>query len=157
MLFHLRRVLRYQVLYLLAHTIEAVCWNQVADTLVRPLKVIVRDVFPNLLLRLLEARQRHRRQAFLPHVPPERLYLAACLRVIRPAADMRYPQLRQHYRELALATPCVILPPIVRQHLFRQPVFLYGCAEHFLHILCRLGPEKVPANQESAVVVHKAD
>ena len=33
----------------------------------------------------------------------------------------------------------------------------YGRTEHFLHILCRLGPEKVPANQEPAVVVHKAD
>ena len=55
MLFHLRRVLRHEVLYLLAYPIEAVRWNQVADPLVRPLKVIMCDVFPDLLLRLLEA------------------------------------------------------------------------------------------------------
>jgi hypothetical protein len=107
---------------------------------VRPLEVIVLDVFSYFRLRLFKRRQRMLRQALLVEVAPEGFYLAARLRMIWPAADMPYPKLRQHRRELARPAPTVVLPPVVRQHFFGHPALLDSRTEHLHHVLAFLEP-----------------
>ena len=106
----------------------------------RTLEVVILDVFSYFRLSFFKRRQRHLRQALLVKVAPERLYLPARLRVVGPAADMTDSQLGQHRSEFAVPAPTVILPPVVAQHFFRHPAFLYGRTEYFLHIVTLLEP-----------------
>ena len=88
LLLHLRRIGLDDLLDLAVNPVKPVRRHQVVYSLVRAFEIIVFNVLADLALSLLERRQGNFRQTLLVEVAPERLDLAAGLRMIRPAADM---------------------------------------------------------------------
>jgi hypothetical protein len=134
---------------------EAICRNVPVERLVWSLKVVVRQVVREALLRVDGVREDRATEKLVPECLPEALDLAERLRMLRSTADVVNAGADQQLFELGLAAPDRVLPAVVGQHLGRLPVRRQTVLERLHHqrrlLMVR---ERVP-DDEPAVVVHE--
>jgi hypothetical protein len=130
---------------------------QPADPLVGPLVVVVLHPQRQALLRILEAVELDPFEELAVDALPEPLDFPKRHRVMRPALDMGDPVLFKFLLEPGRSPPVGVLPPVVRQHLLRHPVFRNGAAQRLEHMLRRLRPVQPQPRDVAGVVVQVAD
>jgi hypothetical protein len=133
---------------------ETIRGDEPVQRLVRALKVVVRQVVHEPLLRVDRVRKHGAAEKLVPQRLPEALDLAERLRVLRPTADVVNAQPRQQLFEFGLAAPHRVLPAIVGQHLRRLTIRANPVLEGLHHqrrllVMRERVPDDVPA-----VVVH---
>lgn len=101
---------------------EAIGRDEPVERLVWPLKVVVRQVVYEPLLRIGRMREDSAAEKLVPQRLPESLDLAERLRVLRSTADVVNARPNQQLFEFGLAAPHRVLPSIVGQHFDRLTI-----------------------------------
>ncbi len=139
------------------HLVKPVRGTQPADTLVRPLEVVI--LYPQLrtVLHVLEPLKERPVEKLLLYSLPEPFDLPLRLRVMRLRTDM--PDLHPVHLLLKLrnSTPARVLPPVVRQHLYRGLVLRCRPAEHLQHVVGFLRHVKTKSSHKPGKIVYEAD
>jgi hypothetical protein len=112
---------------------EAIRRDKSIERLVRPLKVVVRQVVRESVLRVDGVGEYRATQKLVPQRLPEALDLAERLRVLRPASDVVDPHPCERLLEFRLAAPHRVLPTVVRQDLRRLAVCRHAAFEGLHH------------------------
>jgi hypothetical protein len=127
------------------------------DPLVRPLVVVILHPQRGALHRLLEAVELCALQKLPQDRLPEALDLAERHGVMRPGADVPHPVLFQLLLEARLAPPVRVLPAVVGQNLFGDPVLGDPATIGLQDVLGRLAAVQSKCCDVAAVVVDEAD
>jgi len=134
---------------------EAVGGHEAVESLVRPLKIVVRQEVYEPLLRVDGVREHGAAEELVPQRLPESLDLAERLRMLWPTSDVVDAHPRQRLLELGLASPHRVLPAVVSEHLRRLPVRRDAGLERLHHERRLLMVCERVADDETAVVVHE--
>jgi hypothetical protein len=132
-----------------------VCGDQPLDALVWPTEVVPVDEERHSSHAVVEVGEDGAAQEFLPQRAPEALYLAQCLRVVRPTLDVLDVLPTQLGLELRLPSPCRVLPAVVRQRLARRTEGRDASLEGLHHQRRTLMVRDCVADDEAAVVIHE--
>jgi hypothetical protein len=103
--------------YVLRRAEETVRRDQAVERLMRPLKVVVREVVLEPSLRVDEVREHGAPEKFIPQRLPEPLDLAERLRMLRPTTDVRDAVTCERLLEFGATAPHRVLPTVVGEHL----------------------------------------
>jgi len=136
---------------------EAVRRAKPPDPLVGPLVVVILDPDGGTLHRLLEAVKLRPLQKLPQQRLPEPLDLAERHRVVRTGTDVFDSLFLQLLLEAGLATPVGVLPAVVGQHLFGDPVVGHRSPVGLKHVLGRLAAVQSQDGDVAAVIIDKAD
>jgi hypothetical protein len=127
------------------------------DALMGPFVVVVLDPQRGALYRLLEAVKLRPLQKLPQDRLPEPLDLTERHRVVRPGADVFNPVLLQLLLKPGLPPPVGVLPAVVGQHLFGNPVLGHRPPVGLQHVLGGLAAVQPQGRHVAAVIVDEAD
>lgn len=134
---------------------EPVGGDRAVEPLMRSLEVVVLDEQRHPPLTVRKVREHRLAQELLPERLPEALDLPQRLRMLRPALHMRDAVSPQQLRELGLATPRRVLPPLVGQHLARLAVLRHPALDRLQHQRRLLVMRHRPRHEVARVIVQK--
>jgi hypothetical protein len=134
-----------------------VCRAQSADTLVRPLVVVIFHPLPYPLLSIFKTIELSTAQKLQEYRLPEPFYLPECHRMVRLGFNMMNPVFFQLHLKTGGSTPGRILPPIVRQHLTGRVILRFSPAVHLNNILRRLAAKQLQAGYVPGIIVNIPD
>jgi hypothetical protein len=134
---------------------ETICRDKSIERLVRPLKVVVRQVVRESVLRVDRVGEYRATQKLVPQRLPEALDLAERLRMLRPTSDVVDAHSCERFLEFRLAAPHRVLPTVVRQDLRRLAVCRHAAFEGLHHQRRLLVVRECVSDDESTVVVHE--
>jgi len=109
------------------------------------------------LPRLLERLEPGTLQELLLQRFPEPFDLSQRLRMLRGAANVVHVVLRQLFLKLRCPTPTGVLPPVVRQHLFRRPILPAGLPIGLDHVRTRVAPVQSQGRDVPGMIINEPD
>jgi hypothetical protein len=112
---------------------ESICRHEAVESLMRTLKVVVREVVLEPALCVDEVRKHRAAEKLVPQRLPEPLDLAERLRMLRSAADVLDAVSLERLFELGPSTPHRVLPTVVGQHFLWLAVRCDAAFEGFHH------------------------
>lgn len=127
------------------------------DPLVWPLVVVEFHPPCDPLPCRLERVELRPTQELLPDRLPEAFDFPKRLGMMWLASEVMHAVLLQLLLEPRLPTPVRVLPPIVRQHLLRHPVFARPAPVDLQHVLRRLAPVEPQRDDIPRIVVYEPD
>src|SRR5512136_3053178 len=126
---------------------------QPPNPLVRPLVIVILYPVPDPLLRLLKTPKLGPYQKLLIHRLPKPLDLPQRHRMVGLRFNVLHPVFSQLPLKPRRPPPGRILPPPVRQHLLRHPVFPNRPAVYLDHLIRRLAPVQLQPHHVPRIIV----
>ena len=131
--------------------------TQASDPLVRSFVVVILHPLPYPLGCVLEALELRSDKKLQIDRLPEPLDLAQRHRMVRLRLDVMDLVFLELQLKAAVPAPARILPPVVREHLFRRVVLGGRPAVYLDNVLARLGAEKLEPRDVAGVIIDVAD
>ena len=116
--------------------------------------IVILYPIPDPLSRLLKTPKLRPHQKLLIHRLPKPLDLPQRHRMMGLGFNVFYPVLSQLPLEPRRPPPVRVLPPPVRQHLLRHPVFPNCPPVHLNYLIRRLAPVQLQPHHVPRIIIH---